>query len=72
MSPRKTRLRDFLRRVWSEGEVAAVPEFIADTYTIHNDPGDPWHAARALGAEADYPSQYIRCSPDYWLKDRRS
>ncbi len=23
--------------------VQAVEEFIADRYTIHNDPGDPWH-----------------------------
>ncbi|MDU8943814.1 ester cyclase [Ovoidimarina sediminis] len=43
MSHRKDRLAAFLRRIWSEGEVAAVEEFIADRYTIHNDPGDPWH-----------------------------
>ena len=43
MSPRKLRLKAFLERVWSQGEVAAVEEFIAEAYTIHNDPGDPWH-----------------------------
>ena len=41
-SARKLVLRAFLDRVWSSGEVAAVDDFIADTYVIHNDPGDPW------------------------------
>ena len=43
MSQRKTRLAEFLRRVWSQGDVSAVGTFVADSYTIHNDPGDPWH-----------------------------
>ena len=42
MSARRDRLAEFLRRVWSEGETGAVGAFIADSYTIHNDPGDPW------------------------------
>lgn len=42
ISPRKALLIDFLDRVWSQGDPAAVDEFLADTYTIHNDPGDPW------------------------------
>ncbi|WP_204114329.1 ester cyclase [Shimia biformata] len=40
---RKPILSEFLRRVWSDGDVSAVDEFIADSYTIHNDPGDPWN-----------------------------
>lgn len=41
-SPHKAILAAFLDRVWSQGDAAAVDEFIADDYTIHNDPGDPW------------------------------
>lgn len=39
---RKQTLTRFLDRVWSKGEPEAVDEFLADAYTIHNDPGDPW------------------------------
>jgi len=42
MSARKARLGEFLRRAWSEGDATAVCEFLADAYTIHDDPGDPW------------------------------
>jgi len=42
ISPRKALLTEFLERVWSQGEVDAVDDYLADTYTIHNDPGDPW------------------------------
>ncbi|ARE38342.1 hypothetical protein RGUI_0201 [Rhodovulum sp. P5] len=41
-SPRKARLSLFLDRVWSGGDASAVDEFVAESYTIHNDPGDPW------------------------------
>ncbi len=27
------------------------------------DPRWPWHAAEALGAQAAYPAQYLRCHP---------
>jgi steroid delta-isomerase-like uncharacterized protein len=39
---RKQRLAAFIRRVWDEGDVEAAAEFLADRYTIHHDPGDPW------------------------------
>lgn len=42
MSPRKQALIDFLDRIWAQQDLSAIPEFIADSYTIHNDPGDPW------------------------------
>jgi len=42
VSPPKAILKDFLNRVWSHGDKEAADEFIADSYTIHNDPGDPW------------------------------
>lgn len=41
-SPRKDILSAFLDAVWSQGDVDAVDRFIADSYTIQNDPGDPW------------------------------
>lgn len=35
-------LLDFLDTVWTGGEAHRVDEFIAPSYTIHRDPGDPW------------------------------
>jgi steroid delta-isomerase-like uncharacterized protein len=32
----------FIREVWSEGNIDATDKYIASTYTIHHDPGDPW------------------------------
>jgi steroid delta-isomerase-like uncharacterized protein len=39
---RHTLLRDFLREVWSEGNVDAITRYLAQSYTIHHDPGDQW------------------------------
>ncbi|WP_420606072.1 ester cyclase [Novosphingopyxis sp.] len=39
---RKQLLAEFIRRVWDDGYTDAADEFIAETYTIHHDPGDPW------------------------------
>jgi steroid delta-isomerase-like uncharacterized protein len=36
------RLRLFMDRVWTTGEVDAVDEYLAAAYTIYSDPGDPW------------------------------
>lgn len=41
-SPHKQILADFLKAVWTDGKVDAVDQYLADSYTIHNDPGDPW------------------------------
>lgn len=35
-------LAQFIREVWSEGNVDASDKYIASKYTIHHDPGDPW------------------------------
>ena len=35
-------VRDFLERVWSSGEIDACDDYLADSYTIEHDPGDPW------------------------------
>ena len=42
MTGRKQILADFLCEVWSEGLLARIPHYLADTYTIEHDPGDPW------------------------------
>jgi len=39
---KKDILKEFIRRVWDEGDADAASEFIASAYTIHHDPGDPW------------------------------
>jgi steroid delta-isomerase-like uncharacterized protein len=38
----KDLLTRFIREVWSEGDVDACDKYLARTYTIHHDPGDPW------------------------------
>lgn len=40
--PLKPRLAQFIRRVWDEGNAGAADAYIAERYTIHHDPGDPW------------------------------
>lgn len=35
-------LKSFIREVWNEGDINAIPEYIADRYTVIHDPGDPW------------------------------
>ncbi len=39
---RKLLLAEFIRTVWSEGNVDECDRYLADRYTIHHDPGDPW------------------------------
>jgi steroid delta-isomerase-like uncharacterized protein len=38
-------LADFMDAVWNRGDLDAVDRFLADEYTIHSDPGDPWDGA---------------------------
>lgn len=42
ISARKQILTDFLQDVWTDGQVEKVDHYLADSYSIHNDPGDPW------------------------------
>jgi steroid delta-isomerase-like uncharacterized protein len=35
-------LSNFMQEVWSNGNVQYCDTCLADTYTIHHDPGDPW------------------------------
>ncbi len=39
---RRDILAGFLRDVWSDGKVGLCARYLADSYTIHHDPGDPW------------------------------
>ncbi|HMK43019.1 MAG TPA: ester cyclase [Dissulfurispiraceae bacterium] len=35
-------LAEFIREVWSEGNIEASDKYIAPKYKIFHDPGDPW------------------------------
>ncbi len=48
---KKNILTEFIHVVWSDGNIDAADRFIADSYTIHHDPGDPWHQRRLTRAE---------------------
>ena len=39
---RQRKLAEFLDRVWSNGDIDQCDHFLADTYVIRHDPGDPW------------------------------
>jgi steroid delta-isomerase-like uncharacterized protein len=39
---RKAILESFIREVWDDGDAEAAGRYLADAYTIHHDPGDPW------------------------------
>ena len=42
MSANKEILAMVLQLIWSEGQVDKVDDYIAPTYTIYHDPGDPF------------------------------
>ena len=44
-------LTNFIREVWSEGDVEAAAKYIAPRYKVLHDPGDPWEG-RELGLAA--------------------
>jgi steroid delta-isomerase-like uncharacterized protein len=63
---RKQRLAAFIRQVWDDGDANAADTYVADTYTIHHDPGDPWEGRnldrvefkdRVLKSRASFPDQ---------------
>lgn len=39
---KKQILERFIEQVWNKGDINAIPDYIADTYTVIHDPGDPW------------------------------
>jgi len=36
-------LRAFIGDVWDRGDLTSIDGYIAPTYTVYHDPGDPWH-----------------------------
>ncbi len=63
---RKQRLIAFIRQVWDDGEADAADDYIAETYAIRHDPGDPWEGRtldragfkdRVLTSRAAFPDQ---------------
>jgi steroid delta-isomerase-like uncharacterized protein len=42
LDQRKHQLTEFIQHVWDEGDVDAAGNYVAEAYTIHHDPGDPW------------------------------
>lgn len=39
---RKEILSRFIKEVWTDGNLTATDKYVAESYTIHHDPGDPW------------------------------
>lgn len=65
---RKGRLTQFIREVWDEGNADAAEAFLAATYTIQHDPGDPWEGKvldltgfkqRVQMSRAAFPDQHF-------------
>ena len=44
-------LSRFIQEVWNEGNADAAERYIAQSYTVHHDPGDPWHQRTLTAAE---------------------
>lgn len=65
---KKTLVEQFIKEVWSEGNIDACDRYIADNYSIRHDPGDPWHQQKLTRAQfkdrvrlsrAPFPDQYF-------------
>jgi len=65
-SQRKIRLRQFMRDIWDEGRVELCSVYIAPSYHVRHDPGDPWdgeildlvgYERRLLASRAAFPDQ---------------
>lgn len=39
LNMKKKILHRFIRKVWNEGDFSAIPDYIADSYTVIHDPG---------------------------------
>lgn len=65
----KALLASFLKEVWSDGAIERCGAYLAETYTIHHDPGDPWEGqsldikgfkTRAALSRAPFPDQQFQ------------
>ena len=68
VTEQKERLRQFLREIWSEGNIGAADKYVAPRYVIHHDPGDPWdgktldlagYKERVMLSRAPFPDQHF-------------
>jgi steroid delta-isomerase-like uncharacterized protein len=46
----KATLQSFMREVWNNGDFTNLGDYVAHTYEIRHDPGDPWDG-KTLNAE---------------------
>jgi steroid delta-isomerase-like uncharacterized protein len=65
---KKKIVQEFIRKVWDEGDIEAISDFIGKKYTIHHDPGDPWEGMsldkqafkdRVSKSRAPFPDQHF-------------
>jgi hypothetical protein len=63
---RKDCLSRFIQEVWNCGREQALEDYLANTYTLHHDPGDPWdgqcldiegYRSRLRVSRAPFPDQ---------------
>lgn len=75
---KKEILKGFIQKVWNEGNISAIPDYIADKYTVIHDPGDPWDGMdldvagfqnRVLISRAPVPDQRFEIQDLYENKD---
>lgn len=66
MNGAKALVADYMRTVWNDGDVEACDRFLAPSYVIHHDPGDPWDGQtltlqafkdRVRSSRAPFPDQ---------------
>lgn len=66
LDEKKALLAEFMDKVWSGGDFSELERFLAPSYTIRSDPGDPWDgraltreefAERAEVSRAPFPDQ---------------
>jgi len=71
---KKVILEEFIQKIWNQGDIEAIPEFIADKYTILHDPGDPWDGMeldvmgfqnRVVSSRAPIPDQCFEIQESY-------
>jgi predicted ester cyclase len=64
----KNSLSHFINEVWNIGDIQAATKYLASSYTIHHDPGDPWegrvldsvgYKERVAVSRAPFPDQHF-------------
>ena len=65
MSANADTLARFIDAVWNRGDLDAIDSFVADTYTVAHDPGDPWdHQTLSVAELKDRVEQSRAPFPD--------